>query len=66
MFLLDLTLIVLYSRPNFRKVGKKQDFSVLLFKVSAWLSNHALCKIGLKNGAVSNQMTDVGRETGVY
>ncbi len=26
----------------------KQYFAELLFKVSAWLSNHAVCKIGLK------------------
>jgi hypothetical protein len=26
----------------------KQYFSVLFFKVSAWLFNHAVCKIGLK------------------
>ncbi len=37
----------------FRKVCKKLDFSpkyyfvVILFKVSAWLSNHAVCKVGL-------------------
>jgi hypothetical protein len=24
-----------------------KNFVVLLFKVSAWLSNHAVCKIGL-------------------
>ncbi len=48
------TKIFLYSQQNFRKVCKNLDFSwkqyfaELLFKVSAWLSNHAMCKIGLK------------------
>jgi hypothetical protein len=44
------------SRQNFKKLSKKLDFApkyylaVLLFKVGgAWLSNHAVYKIGLIN-----------------
>jgi hypothetical protein len=46
---LNLTWIFLDSQQNFRKVCKNLDFAELLFKVSAWLSNHAVCKIGLTN-----------------
>ena len=41
------------SQQNFRKVCKKlillqkEYFAVILFKVSAWESNHIVCKIGL-------------------
>ncbi len=50
---LNLTVILLDSQQNVRKLCVKLDFStkyyfaVLFFKVSAWLSNHAVCKIGL-------------------
>jgi hypothetical protein len=50
---LNLTVILLDSQQNVRKLCIQLDFStkyyfaVLLFKVIAWLSNHAVCKIGL-------------------
>jgi hypothetical protein len=52
---LSLIEIFLDSQLNVRNVCKeldfssKQNFAVLLFKVSAWLFNHAVCKIGLKS-----------------
>ncbi len=54
---LSLTLIFLNSQQTFRKLCKKLNFSpksyfaVFLFKVSAWLFNSAMCKIGLKNSS---------------
>jgi hypothetical protein len=53
LMFLDFTKILLVSRLNFRKEWKKLDFStkqyfsVFLSKVTACLSNHAVCKIGL-------------------
>ncbi len=56
---MSLTEIFLDSLQLFRKVCKKLDFSpkqyfaVFLFKVSAWLFNHAVCKIGLMEYSVA-------------
>ncbi len=52
---LKLIWIALDLGENFRKVCKKLDlsskkyFTILFFKVSAWLSNQAVCKIGLRS-----------------
>jgi hypothetical protein len=49
-----MTIIFLDSTQKVRKVcnnsdfSQKQYFSGYVFKVSAWLSNHTVCKIGLK------------------
>jgi len=44
---LDFTQIVrkVCNNPDF---SQKQYFAGYVFKVSAWLSNHTVCKIGLK------------------
>jgi hypothetical protein len=48
-----MTIIFLDSTQKVRKVcnnsdfSQKQYFSGYVFKVSAWLSNHTVCKIGL-------------------
>ena len=53
-----MTIIFLDSTQKVRKVcnnsdfSQKQYFSGYVFKVSAWLSNHTVCKIGLKQGYV--------------
>ena len=49
-----MTIIFLDSTQKVRKVcnnsdfSQKQYFSGYVFKVSAWLSNHTVCKIGLR------------------
>jgi hypothetical protein len=48
-----MTIIFLDSTQKVRKVcnnsdfSQKQYFSGYVFKVSAWLYNHTVCKIGL-------------------
>jgi len=51
---MNMTIIFLDSTQKVRKVcnnsdfSQKQYFSGYVFKVSAWLSNHTVCKIGLR------------------
>jgi hypothetical protein len=51
---MNMTIIFLDSTQKVRKVcnnpdfSQKQYFAGYVFKVSAWLSNHTVCKIGLK------------------
>jgi hypothetical protein len=51
----ELDLVFLDSGQELRKVSKELDFSpkyyfaLKIFEVSAWLSNHTMCKIGLRN-----------------
>ena len=50
---MNMTIIFLDSTQKVRKVcnnsdfSQKQYFSGYVFKVSAWLYNHTVCKIGL-------------------
>jgi hypothetical protein len=45
---LNLTYIFLDPQRIFRKLLKKIGFFTKIIFCSAWLSNHAVCKIGLK------------------
>jgi hypothetical protein len=56
-----MTIIFLDSTQKVRKVcnnsdfSQKQYFSGYVFKVSAWLSNHTVCKIGLITSSKLNK-----------